>query len=79
MLDDAVVHFTKDELFSDGCFARYDLVKAPVHATYFENDKGQDFILLGDYIYLLKGGRWQKANVSQGWENLKWELVSFSN
>lgn len=75
MTDNAVVHFTKDELFSDGCFARYDLEKAPLFATYFENDKGRDFVLLGDYIYLLKGGTWQKANVSQGWDNLQWEIV----
>lgn len=77
VLDNAIVHFTKDELFSDGCFARYDLEKTPVRATYFENDKGREFILLGDYIYLLKGGTWQKANVSQGWDNLQWEIVSF--
>lgn len=41
-------------------------------------DKGADnYILLGDYLYKHCNGDWYKANISQGWEMLQWELTLF--
>lgn len=46
-------------------------------ATYpAENDKDADaYILLGDYLYRYYSSEgWQKANISNGWDNLQWEV-----
>lgn len=41
-------------------------------------DKGADsYIRLGDYLYKRVKTDWYKTNISQGWEPLQWELVSF--
>lgn len=33
------------------------------------------YILLGDYLYRHYGGEeWQKTNISNGWDNLQWEI-----
>lgn len=46
-------------------------------ATYpAEKDKNADaYILLGDYLYRYYSGEgWQKTNISNGWDNLQWEI-----
>lgn len=40
---------------------------------------GQTYMLLGDYLYKFGDNSWYKTNISQGWDNLQWELVQFQD
>jgi len=39
-------------------------------------DSASVYILLGDYLYKYAQSVWYKANVSNGWDSLQWEMLS---
>lgn len=45
--------------------------------TYPDEDDAEHpntYILLGDYLYRMYSNGWQKTNISNGWDNLQWEI-----
>lgn len=53
---------------------RYDLLS---NENSYPDEGADNYILLGDYLYKCCNGDWYKANISQGWEALQWELTLF--
>lgn len=43
----------------------------------FIDVSGDDFQLLGDYLYRRDHGHWFRANISEGTDDLRWEMVNF--
>lgn len=39
-----------------------------------DDEDADAYILLGDYLYRHYSDGWQKTNISNGWDNLQWEI-----
>lgn len=62
------------ELRGETCLQKYDL-RTQEEAFPFEGDEDASaYILLGDYLYRSNSEGWQKTNISNGWDNLQWEI-----
>lgn len=62
------------ELRGETCLEKHDL-RTKEEMFPFEGDEDASaYILLGDYLYRSNSNGWQKTNISNGWENLQWEI-----
>lgn len=75
LLNDCALHF--EDIVGDGEFGleRFDYATMDTKWLSENDEVADEYFLLGNYLYRhYYGGDWQKTNISNGWDNLQWEI-----